>query len=562
MLIVRLSLSKPITINIIYLIHKQQHTPFQFLNFAVLMRLIILLTFLAIFSFALQAQETDSVATNETRTDSVGMSKMENLDSLKTAKMENLDSSKMAIKEKLAILNSKQDSIGLDSTSLARQAKLDSAQQKLSNKMDSLSSINLTSRLDSAKVLDSLAVKKERIVGKTEETKTEVDAKAGEAKDFTKKLSETTGGPDAGEAIPGMDAALPKGELPGIDGELPNTDIPEVNTDLKDLDADDLKYFDDVDGFGDVSNKLGDVKEIGGEVGQYKNELGEFKKEGVLDKGGEMLENEAGSIEEIGELKSQSGELVLPGSESLPVDNLDVLKDQESVKEEAIKQGKQQVTEHLVGHDEKIKLAMASMSKYKKKYHSLRSARELPNKRPNPLASEPLLHRLVPGFVVEITRNGFTNIDLGPSFGYKIDDRWKVYGSYIYRFYYEGRENTVLNRPSSVYGGRVQGIFTFYKSLFLSGTLEMLRSDVKPESASELVTRDWFNGASIGIGNELDFTQKIKATVQISYNFLHDSDGPFKNAYNIRFGFDFRLRESKKKQQERREKEQGGSIEE
>ena len=350
----------------------------------------------------------------------------------------------------------------------------------------------------------------------------------------------------------GLDKTLPEMPAPEVNTELnlPDTDIPEVDTDIATPLDDELKFDSQVEGVKDIdvlesaSEQMEQVGEVTGQVGEYQETL-EKAKAGDLEGVDQRSEEGIGNIDEVQELQKNMGEFESLQSPENPMSDLEKLNDKEALKEELVEQSRKQVTDHLTDHAEKLQGAFELLAKYKKKYHSLESIKKLPKRRTSYLREEPFLTRLLPGIGLEVSRKDIILVDLAPSFGYRITDQWSFYGSYLYRFHFN-HDHESFDWNQLVYGPRATLAFTFLKGYLVQASADRLRTNVPVNTPVIESTRQWINGFYLGLGKQVRFRKRVISNVSFNYNFLYkEQESPFPRKFNIRFVFDFELREKR-----------------
>ncbi|GAA0189769.1 hypothetical protein GCM10009122_50500 [Fulvivirga kasyanovii] len=534
-------------------------------------------TFILLFCFTLSiwgyAQETaqDSRSRSSSTLDTLEVTGT--VDSLQ-AQTSTVDSVQQKVLSKLDSLQSPEVKIdAVDSTRQATQAKIDSLKaldlphEKYTQKLDSLN------QLPANTVNKAVDKAEEAVQKKVEQVKDKISGKAAEKglegvedKIPNEKLpgvdgADVTGVPDAdidtGEIVPddlnkefglGTDSNLDVGETVGLEGstaqvdELTNAPADKIN---------ELKKAGNIDQVSEQVNKIGEAGEQVSGVTEDIQKAREGDTEGVE----KRIEEQAISIDELKELQRQSAEMEKLKKEheaykaQLQEQPHEVTQysDPEFVKQRLMEKSKNVAgTDILKQYQSKVQAAQLELSSLKKPEFKTDSLKGLKVRTPNPLHDKPLRERMRPGFLMEINRkDNHSSIDLAPLMAYRMNDKFKVYGSYIYRFSFDTEENAfAFNDPT--YGPRLLATYTFYKGFFVKGAWEQVRTNVPRSFNSPEFTREWVRGAFVGIGREYAFARKVLGNIQVMYNFMHSEDSPYPKKFNIRFGFEFDLKKGKK----------------
>ncbi len=335
--------------------------------------------------------------------------------------------------------------------------------------------------------------------------------------------------------IPGLDVpgySLPKmdglgdvsliGDLPKIDG-LPKVDgIPKIETPIGDL--------------GQVGDQLkgvqGDVKSIS------EGNLNDVK---ALPK---TLEDQASKVEGISELQKQSGVI---DEYKGKVENLN---DPDAAKKEAAEMAKKAAVDHFAGKEEQLKAAMDKVSKYKQKYSSVSSIKDLPKRVPNAMKGKPFIERVVPGLYFQYQQKNYNLFDVNPYIGYRISGRFTSGAGWNQRFAYERRQHS-WNSKGRIFGPRVYVDFKLGKGFIAHVESECMNAFVpsiingNPDDGK----REWVWGSMVGLKKEYKIYKNLKGTVLLQYNLFNPKyKAPYVDRLNSRIGFEYVLKKKKKKE--------------
>ena len=474
------------------------------------------------------------------------------------------------------------------------QHKLDSLTQlqnnlQLTKKIDSLTALELPQEQLTRK-LDSLELKYNplhKVDQKADSAMAWVQEKIDNAKTKVReKLNKAAQG-ESGD-LPGLE--LPDASLPE---NMPDLDVPEDALDVPQMGELDL----DAEGLGVNTRELGlDTEDLGVDLSLEENlpDLGEHTSQ--LDELKKLPDQEVAKVKELDEVQSVADQLdkVKEGTDALnqyqdqltqysekakdlpqtveeQARNLeqvqaleenakafDALKqeqehykqqleqyqDEEYLKEEIKNKAKLVATDHFAAHQDKIQSAQEQLAKYKKKYSSVQSIKDLPKIPPNRMKGKSFIERLSPGFTLQIQRSEQTEMDITPQLGYKISGRWVAGAGFGYRVKFNSK-NSTFDDSHPVYGFRHFQHFTVYKGFFLAAYYDLLRHDLAV--AKNEMESQWTHNYMAGIGKEYNITNKLRGNLQVLYQLFQSADGPYPNKWNIRFGFHFNLKKGKKK---------------
>jgi hypothetical protein len=324
-----------------------------------------------------------------------------------------------------------------------------------------------------------------------------------------------------------------------------------------------------MNGIGDLAAKAGDVGNIGslgnlpkietpgGDLGQltqnvqrYQEDLKNITKGNLQDVQSvpETIEAQAGKIDGMGELQKQSG--VIEGYK----DKLEVVKDPGASKEKAVEMAKQAAVDHFAGKQEQLKAAMDKISKYKQKYSSVSSIKDLPKHPPNAMKGKPFVERLAPGLYLQYQQKNFYLIDFNPYVGYKISGRFTGGLGWNQRYAYDKRRHDWSQR-SRIFGPRSFVDFKLGKGFIAHVEGESMNTFVPSTIRGNPDTghREWVSSLMTGLKKEYKIYKNLKGTALIQYNLFNRLyKAPYVDRLNSRIGFEYILRKSKKRKAESR----------
>lgn len=280
--------------------------------------------------------------------------------------------------------------------------------QKLSNKIDSFQRLDLPAGRDTAK-LDSLNQERQNITTKFSAKLDGLKAKTtgklnaldlppeykGPLQQLTKNVDDFSFSNDALK-IPGLDIegySLSNGigDIASKAGNIGNLgDIPKMDNPLGNLPK--------------VETPVGDLGRVTEQAKAYQDDIKNISK-GNLNEMRELpktIEEQTTKIEGVVELQKQSAVMEEYKSQ------LELLKDPNAVKEKGAEMVKEAAIDHFVGKQEQLKAAMDKISKYKQKYSSVSSLKDLPKRPPNPMKGKPFIECVVPGLYFQYQQRTIT----------------------------------------------------------------------------------------------------------------------------------------------------------
>ncbi|MEO1049324.1 MAG: hypothetical protein AAFX87_01770 [Bacteroidota bacterium] len=458
-----------------------------------------------------------------------------------------------------------------------RNHKSDSLKQATRQKLDSIKMLNLPHEKYVAKV-DSL---NSRLEGKISELNQKAEQKL---QDWRTKLTAKLNGADSLGNVNLPDTRLQNSniDLTNVDEQL-NIDKPagldnlelkgmedvdidanienplESNEKLRQIksEADRIKgvpqeEIEKVKSSGEVkgvTDELGKVKEVGAEVDEYNQAIAKAK-EGDVEDLEKKTEEEALKRSELNMLNEETAEFnKLKEQHGKFLKDAEQYQNKEMVIQRIKEKSKHLAINHLpknVDYQSKLEAAQKRLAAYKKKYGEIQSLEDTLLKKTNPLKGKPLKERLRPGFDLEIARSGNPFIDFAPTLGYRINDRWSIYGSYVYRFEFKQDEFALAGKMPT-HGGRFYSTYRVFKSFSLLAGGDYIRTNV-PRTQTGENYRAWAAGLYGGIVKRYSLSRTLKGTAQALYNFNHDDNSPFPRKFNIRLGFELDLSKKRKKQ--------------
>jgi hypothetical protein len=435
-------------------------------------------------------------------------------ESLLQQKLRTLDSIQQHTEKQYGIIRAEYDSIDQVYTELSKTFQ---------QKSDSLNDLHLPTEKITFKIDSLNAVKEQKLLvikAKTEELKQSCIQKF-ELLDLPKEINVNV--KEYTNSLDKLDISVPKTEI-----KFPNSQLKE----LQDVSGPAMKNpFSSNAGDFTVPGLKNDVNRITGKVGDIQKE---YPRIPAADRIADQVENQAGSmvLEKIGELSE---------TPSMPLDEM-------AAKEVLISEAKKQAVNHFSGKEEHLKNAMDRMSKYKQKYSSVQSIKDLPKKALNEMRDKPTIERVVPGLSFQYQFRNSYMLDTYIYAGYRLTNKITTGIGWNQRLARD-QDNSYWNQKASIYGPRASGNYRLGKGFMAHLEIESMNTFVSYSLTDPAIgQREWVWGSMTGLKKEYRITKQVKGTVLVLYNIFdprHKS--PYNDRLNTRIGFEYRL---KKKQSE------------
>jgi hypothetical protein len=475
-----------------------------------------------------------------------------------TAKVDqvNIDSLQPQLPDSLKPSYQKLDSIrsafNLEADSLKKSyeetlARLDVKTIKLKHSRDSLQNLNLPTGKYTHKI-DSIGQLRQKSTADFNSKASALKAKT------TDKLKGLDLPPQYNEPLQQITGKVDGFNIQSDFVKIPQTDVPGFS--MPDIDgagdlaskAGDIGKIGDLDNLGSlpkVETPVGDLGEIGGQAKELQGDLKNVSKGNLEDV--KSIENQAGKIDGVGDL--QKGTAAVDDYKTKVGD----LSDPAKAKEQAVEMAKEKAIDHFAGKQEQLKAAMDKMSKYKQKYSSVSSIKDLPKRPPNAMKGKPLIERLVPGIFFQYQQKNFNLFDFNPYLGYRLSGRFTTGLGWNQRYAYDRRKES-WNSRTRIFGPRTYVDFKLGKGFIVHLESELMNTFV-PFSLNgnqETGKREWVWGMMVGLKKDYKIYKNLKGTVLIQYNLFNpEYKAPYVDRLNSRIGFEYML---KKKKQVKKDK--------
>lgn len=249
------------------------------------------------------------------------------------------------------------------------------------------------------------------------------------------------------------------------------------------------------------------------------------------------VESQAARIDGIDELQKQSD--VIDAHQS----KLEELADPDKGKKKAVELAKKAAVDHFAGKEEQLKAAMEKISKYKQKFPSASSIKDLPKRPPNPMKEKPFVERLTPGLYFQYQQKNFYLVDVNPYIGYKISGRFAAGLGWNHRLAYDKKHRNFDHR-SRIFGPRGYLDFKLGKGFIAHLEGERMNAFVPSTLLGNPDTgqREWVWSFMTGLKKEYKIHKNLRGTALIQYNWFNKYyKAPYVDRLNSRVGFEYVL---------------------
>lgn len=221
------------------------------------------------------------------------------------------------------------------------------------------------------------------------------------------------------------------------------------------------------------------------------------------------------------------------------------MKDPEALHEQAVELVKQQAMDHFAGKQEVLEQAMATMSKYKKKFPKLESLEALP-KHPrlprNGLKGKPFRERIRPGLYLAVRNTADTLlVDLFPSASYYITGSVEAGGGLIYRVR-EVKDSWRLDQQRPVWGFSGFGTFKIKQAVRWRLEADATSHPETSGATEDTGARNWKWAWFTGVQTNFSVTGRFTGQVQMLYSFERKLKAGFPDFLVMRVGLQYRFK--------------------
>jgi hypothetical protein len=400
----------------------------------------------------------------------------------------------------------------------------------VSGAADSLTFINKAYRaeqntIDSLnRILNAPANKISQIESRTE------DPTIGRVNNVTSEINEGLGNVGIQHSIdqPGGLGASDQLRSDAQGGFLPATpQIPGLDATVEALD----KLNEAGQALDKVQGITEQTKNIGMEVGNISR--GDFENTETISSIGAA---QLGKTEAFSELNREAAAFG-----GLPLSVNGELMSADNWQDQAVQMAKEEVIDHFVGRDERLKAAMTQMSKLKGKYKEVKMLDPSQMVKAAVLKGQPWQHRIYPSLLFQVINGQQVIIDFRPGINYRLYGRWTLNGGGIFRTHFS--KDVELKLPVYKIGGAFVSVeYKLWRSFSFFQMTQLL--DVKrflPYDDKYIRYTDW--DLVFGIKKDFKFTKHLKGTSQAGYNFLFDRPtSPYVSRWHLMFGVYYKFK--------------------
>lgn len=223
---------------------------------------------------------------------------------------------------------------------------------------------------------------------------------------------------------------------------------------------------------------------------------------------------------------------------------LDDYKDPEKLKEAGMQKGKEQAMDHFAGQADKLQTVQGKMLKLKGKFSTLLNSNDPKSGiKEKSLSGRPIRERWVIGGNFNIPSTAPLMLDLSPQFGYRIDKKFQLGIGGIYRATFTDSVKVMNAPPADMYGYTAFSSYGLILNFFAYGEFQRTNAAVKNtgsmiQSVDPKLNRQWTNSLLIGIGRQFVIHPKVRGSILLLYNPLHENGKtPYQDAFIVKTGF-------------------------
>lgn len=284
------------------------------------------------------------------------------------------------------------------------------------------------------------------------------------------------------------------------------------------------------------SNLTGNVGEELKEVTSQASSISEVASNGKnIDK---LVDENATKIDGVKEMTEAAKIPALPGADT-----------EKQMREMAMKEIKSAAMNHFADKKEVLNKTMENVSKYKNKYSSVSSLKEIPSRSKNLMKGKTALERTIPGLQLQVSAKGKAiMVDFNPYVSYRFTH--KITGSigWNQRVAYDKDLHKIEN-SLTIFGGRMALEYKLKRGFAPKLETELMNTSIpsylqKPEGPR----RAWVPGAFAGIKKDYKIYGNLKGTATIMFRvFNYNNMSPYPDVVNARMGVEYSLKGHKKK---------------
>jgi hypothetical protein len=303
---------------------------------------------------------------------------------------------------------------------------------------------------------------------------------------------------------------------------------------------DDIGKLNNVGKLPDIETSVGDLGKVAQQAGAYQEDVKNITQGNLRDvqELPETIEEQAMKVNGMNEIQKQSGLIDEQKAQ------FEQLGDSKNAKEKVTEVARKAAVNHFAGKEEQLKSAMEKISKYKQKYSSVSSIRDLPKRPPNPMKSKPFIERLVPGLYFQYQQKNLYLVDVNPYLGYRLTGKITTGLGWNHRYAFN-KDNATFDSRSRIFGPRSYVDFKLGKGFIAHLEGESMNSFIPSTLRGNPDTgqREWVWSFMTGLKKEYKIYKNLKGTALIQYNWFNRYYmAPYVDRLNSRIGFEYRIK--------------------
>jgi hypothetical protein len=162
------------------------------------------------------------------------------------------------------------------------------------------------------------------------------------------------------------------------------------------------------------------------------------------------------------------------------------------------------------------------------------------------MRGKPFIERMIPGAGIQVQKKGDDiMIDFNPYLGYRFTGRITIGAGWNQRMAYN-MDKTKFNPSTRVFGPRAYGQFKVWKGFSPRAELEVMYTNMALLTRTpslDPAKREWVWGAFVGMKKEYKLVKNVKGTASVMMRlFNQDHRSPYADVLNVRFGFEFPMK--------------------
>jgi hypothetical protein len=218
----------------------------------------------------------------------------------------------------------------------------------------------------------------------------------------------------------------------------------------------------------------------------------------------------------------------------------------EEYKKQTILRGRQMAAVQFAAYGKQVQEAVSKVSSYQQKAGTLLGKRsELPKKR-DPLKQLKTFEKFVPGVMFQVITNSPWLVDVMPTLRYRLTSYWSIGVGWKERMAFGG--GSTQTRTSRIFGPSAFTEIILFKGVSFRFDVESMNfySGLQPGAQdSRQLKTNW--GYAVGAKKDFSVAPRVYGNVQFMYNvFMTTRESMYPSRFNVRFGFEYKLKKRKK----------------